>query len=56
MSHVEQQGLSPIPKDRGAEQGNVDGPLKCSLALGMVADETRGHVGCPASDGKPSVH
>ena len=25
-SHVEQEGLAPMPKDRGAEQGDVDGP------------------------------
>ena len=31
-----------MPKDRGAEQGDVGGPLECSLALGMVAAETRG--------------
>ena len=24
-----------MPKDRGAEQGDVDGPLERSLALGM---------------------
>ena len=30
-----------MPKDRGAEQGDVDGPLDCSLTLGMVAAETR---------------
>ena len=30
--------------DRGAEQGDVDGPLECSLALGMVAAETRMRV------------
>ena len=29
-----------MPKDRGAEQGDVDG-LECSLALGMVAAEAR---------------
>ena len=28
LSHVEKEGLSPMPKDRGAEQGDVDGPLK----------------------------
>ena len=33
-----------MPKDRGAEQGDVDGPLECSLALGMVAAEARLHV------------
>ena len=26
LSHVEQEGLLPMPKDRGAEQGDVDGP------------------------------
>ena len=31
-----------MPKDRGAEQGDVDGPLECSLAFGKVATETRG--------------
>ena len=44
VSSVEQEGLSPMPKDRGAEQGDVDGPLECSLALGMVAAETRGSI------------
>ena len=29
-----------MAKDRGAEQGDVDGPLECSLAPGMVAAET----------------
>ena len=44
LSHVEQEGLPPMPKDRGAEQRDVDGPLECSLALGMVAAETRGSI------------
>ena len=26
-SHVEQDGLAPVPKDRGAEHGDVDRPL-----------------------------
>ena len=30
-----------MPRDRGAEQGDVDGPLECSLALGMMAAEAR---------------
>ena len=34
LSHVEQEELAPMPKDRGAEQGDVDGPLECSLAQG----------------------
>ena len=44
VSFVEQEGLSPMPKDRGAEQGDVDGPLECSLALGIVAAEVRGNI------------
>ena len=44
LSHVEQEGLPPMPKDRGAEQGDVDGLLECSVALGMVAAEARGRV------------
>ena len=34
LFYVEQEGLLPMPKDRGAEQGDVDGPLECSLTLG----------------------
>ena len=30
-----------MAKDRGAEQGDVDGPLECGLTLGVVARETR---------------
>ena len=41
LFHVEQEGLAPMPKDRGAEQGDVDGSLECSQALGMVAAEKR---------------
>ena len=33
-----------MPKDRGAEQGDVDGPLECSLRLELVATATRGRV------------
>ena len=33
-----------MPKDGGAEQGDVDGPVECSLALEMVAAETRGSI------------
>jgi hypothetical protein len=40
-SFVEQAGVCPLPKDRGAEQGDVDGPLECSLTLAEVASETR---------------
>ena len=30
-----EKGVTSIPKDRGAERGDVDGPLVCSLALGV---------------------
>jgi hypothetical protein len=43
-SQVEQPGITPAPKDRGAEQGDVDGPLECSLTLGKVASEARYEV------------
>ena len=33
-----------MSKDRGAEQGDVDGPLECCLALGLVAAEVRGNI------------
>ena len=33
-----------MPQDHGAEQGDVDGHLECSLALVMVAAETRSRV------------
>ena len=32
---------SVAKKDRGAEQGDVHGPVECSLASGMVAAEAR---------------
>ena len=51
LFHVEQEGLAPMPKDRGAEQGDEDGPLECSLALGMVAAETRGRVAAQQASG-----
>ena len=40
-STVEQKGVDPVAKDCGAEQGDVDGPLECSLTLGGVAAKTR---------------
>jgi hypothetical protein len=40
-SGVEQPGVAAAPKDRGAEQGDVDGPLECSLTLGGVARRAR---------------
>ena len=51
LSHVEQVGLPPTPKDRGAEQGDVDGASECSLALGMVAAETRTRVAAQQAAG-----
>ena len=37
----EWEGIEPLPTTRGAEQGDVDGFLECSLALVMVAAEAR---------------
>ena len=55
LSHVEQEGLSPMPKDRGAEQGDVDGPLECSLAAGLVAGRDAWKHSRAASGGHPSL-
>ena len=46
---VEQERLPPMPEDRGAAQGDVDGHLECSLVLGMVAAEAPLHVAAPQS-------
>jgi hypothetical protein len=43
-SYVEQEGVNPLPKDRGAEQGDVDGPSECALTLALVANEARSSV------------
>ena len=40
-----------MPMDRGAEQGDVDCPLECSLGLGLVAAETRGRVAAQQASG-----
>ena len=40
-----------MPKDRGAEQGDVDGPLECSLALRMVAAETEERIAAQQAAG-----
>ena len=40
-----------MPKDRGAEQGDVDGPLERSLALGMMAAETRWRIAAQQAAG-----
>ena len=34
LSHVEQEGLPPMPKDRGAAQGDVDGPPRMQPGFG----------------------
>ena len=51
LSHVEQEGLPPMPKDRGAEQGDVVGLLECNLPPGRVAAETRGRVAAQQAAG-----
>ena len=38
---MEQNGVEDNPKDRGAEQGDVDGPLEASLVLGEIAARAR---------------
>ena len=43
-SYVEHADIELTPKDRGAEQGDVDGPLECSVALAQVARETRTNI------------
>ena len=44
VSYVEQPNVAPAPKDRGAEQDDVDGPLECSITLAQVASGTRTEV------------
>ena len=44
LSFVEHERVKPMPKDRDAEQGDVDGPLECSLALGVVSAKTGPHA------------
>ena len=44
LSFVEQDGVKPSSKDRGAEQGDVDGPLERSLARVMEAAKAKLHV------------
>ncbi len=44
VSHVKQRDVGPMPKDQGAEQGDVDGPLECSLTLGEVSSSARAEV------------
>ena len=36
--------MPPQPKDRGAEQGDVDGPNECALTLGLFARQARSIV------------
>ena len=43
-SFVEQKGVEPVEKNRGAEQGDVDGPLECSMAMAQVARDARTSV------------
>ena len=50
LSFVQQEGVQPIPKNHGAEQGNVDGPPECSLAIGTAAAE--GTTACCSTAGR----
>ncbi len=44
VSHAEQDGCEDTPKDRGAEQGDVDGPLECAITLATVAVKVRAAI------------
>ena len=44
VSYAEQEGIEGAPKDRGAEQGDVDGPLECAIALATVAVKVRAAI------------
>ena len=44
VSDVEQPGVPPCAKNRGAEQGDVDGSVECSLTLGFVAAKSRAEL------------
>ena len=44
LSFAGQSRAEPLPTHRGAEQGDVDGPSECSIALEQVASETRTKV------------
>ena len=41
VSEVEQRHVPAAPKDRGAEQGDVDGPAECSITLGISPRDAR---------------
>ena len=43
-SLVEQKDLESIEKDRGAEQGDVDGPLEASVVLADIACQARRRI------------
>ena len=40
-SYVEQASVPPHRKDRGAEQGDVDGPLECGITAAQALKRTR---------------
>ena len=44
VSGVEQAGVDPMPKDRGAEQGDVDAPLECGMTMGMISSAARSEL------------
>jgi len=50
-SSVEQPGVDPHEKDRGAEQGDVDGPLECGITMAGVAAEARSAIHAAQSMG-----
>ena len=48
---LSQRRCRQCPKDRGAEQGDVDGAWECRSPLGMVAAETRERVAAQQASG-----
>eukprot|EP00969_Alexandrium_andersonii_P111960 4945146-Alexandrium_andersonii.AAC.1 len=40
-SQVEQPGAEPHRKDRGAEQGDVYGPIRCGVSMAELNADTR---------------
>ena len=55
LSHVEQEGLPPMPKDRGAEKGDVDGPAGVQPCFGDGGGKNAAVRSCAASGSLPWI-